>query len=418
MSDRGAAEPAGPEERQARRGWRGWAQLALVLAAVGIAYYFARAPAVDPIEGAGLAGVVAPRPTVQVVRPAVVQASRQVAATGVVSAVGGVALRSQVAGKAVFVSPALRAGASFAAGQPLVRIERRDYELRLAAAEAQLRYAEAELLKQRLRGEYRSQRFLRGNPGAAVPSIVARLPQIAREEAEVEWAKVAVEKAKVDLARTTLSLPFDGWVRTSTLLVGEVVRPAKAVARVFPKDAVQVEARLSEADMAALGECAPAAPAAVGAPEAGAANTTGCRAPPVLGHAAKVRAGGHLFDVVVERVSAVVDLKSRLATVYMSFADTVPPEALPRPGTFVNVTLDGPLLDGVFVLPDAAQREDGSVWIVADGALRSFTPDGLGHSRSGWLVAPFEPHDGVVVGPVAGAREGLPVATRTADVGS
>ena len=86
--------------------------------------------------------------------------------------------------------------------------------------------------------------------------------------------EVLIEKAKVDLARTTLSLPFDGWVRTSTLLVGEVVRPAKAVARVFPKDAVQVEARLSEADMAALGECAPAA----GASEAGAASTTGCRA--------------------------------------------------------------------------------------------------------------------------------------------
>ena len=414
MSDQGTAEPAGPEGQQARRGWRGWAQIALVLAAIGIAYYFARAPAVDPIEGDGLAGVAAPRPTVQVVRPAVVQASRQVAATGVVSAVGGVALRSQVAGKAVFVSPSLRAGASFAAGQPLVRIERRDYELRLAAAEAQLRYAEAELLKQRLRGEYRSQRFLRANPGATVPSIVARLPQIAREEAEVEWAKVLIEKAKVDLARTTLSLPFDGWVRTSTLLVGEVVRPAKAVARVFPKDAVQVEARLSEADMAALGECAPAA----GASEAGAASTTGCRAPPVLGHAAKVRAGGHLFDVVVERVSAVVNLKSRLATVYMGFADTVPLDALPRPGTFVNVTLDGPLLDGVFVLPDTAQREDGSVWIVADGALRSFAPHGLGHSSSGWLVAPFDPHDGVVVGPVAGAREGLPVVTRTADVGS
>lgn len=414
MSDRSAAEPAGPEGRQARRGWRGWAQLALVLVAIGIAYYFARAPAVDPIEGDGLAGVVAPRPTVQVVRPAVVQASRQVAATGVVSAMGGVALRSQVAGKAVFVSPALRAGASFAAGQPLVRIERRDYELRLAAAEAQLRYAEAELSKQRLRGEHRSQRFLRDNPGAAVPAIVARLPQIAREEAEVEWAKVAIEKAKVDLARTTLSLPFDGWVRTSRLLVGEVVRPARAVARVFPKDAIQVEARLSEADMAALGKCAPAA---VGAPEAGAAGTTGCRAPPVLGHAAKVRAGGHLFDVVVERVSAVVDLKSRLATLYMGFADTVPLEALPRPGTFVNVTLDGPLLDGVFVLPDAAQREDGSVWIVADGALRSFAPHGLGHSSSGWLVTPFEPHGGVVVGPVAGAREGLPVVTRTADAG-
>ena len=70
-----------------------------MLGAIGIACYFARAPAVDPIEGDGLAGVVAPRPTVQVVRPAVVQASRQVAATGVVSALGGVALRSQVAGK-------------------------------------------------------------------------------------------------------------------------------------------------------------------------------------------------------------------------------------------------------------------------------------------------------------------------------
>lgn len=417
MADQGSGRPAGgipggPDS--ARWGWRGWGQLALVAVVVGIAWYFARAPSDGTLADDALGDAPRPQPVVQVMRPSARQAARQVSATGVVSVVGGVALHSQVAGEAVFVSPALRPGAAVADGQTLLRIDRQDFDIRLAGARAQLRHAQAELEKQRLKGEANQRRFLRDSPGAAVPPIVARLPQIAREEAAVERAKLLVEKAELELSRTTVAAPFDGWVRTSRLQAGQVVRPLEPLAQLFAKDAVQVEARLSQAEMAALGECAP--PTATVGPASEVA--AGCRAPPVIGHAAQVRAGGHLFDAVVERVSAVVDLESRLATLYMRFADTVAIDAIPRPGTFATVTLDGPLLDSVFVLPERAQREDGSVWIVVDGALKRFAPRGLGSNDAGWLVAPFDAGEGVVVGALASAREGLPVVASAAGAGS
>lgn len=416
MSDQGGGPEgaSGSGERPGRWGWRGWGQLALVAAAVGVAWYFARAPAGGPLADDALGDAPRPAPVVQVVRPTAQQAARQVSATGVVSVVGGVALHSQVAGEVVFVSPALRPGAALVAGQTLLRIDRQDFEIRLAGAQAQLRHARAELEKEQLKGQAHQQRYLRENPGAAVPAIVARLPQIAREEAAVERAELLVEKAELELSRTTVSAPFDGWVRTSRLQAGQVVRPLERLAQLFAKDAVQVEARLSQAEMAALGECA--RPNLAAGPPSG--DLVGCRTPPVIGHAAQVEADGHLFDAVVERVSAVVDLESRLATLYMRFADGVAVDAMPRPGTFATVTLDGPLLSSVFVLPERAQRDDGSIWIVVDGILESLTPRGLGRSDAGWLVAPFDAGEGVVVGAVASAREGLPVVASAVGDGS
>ena len=416
MSDQGGGPEgaSGSGERPERWGWQGWGQLALVAAAVGVAWYFARAPAGGPLADDALGDAPRPTPIVQVVRPSAQQAARQVSATGVVSVVGGVALHSQVAGEVVFVSPALRPGAAVVAGQTLLRIDRQDFEIRLAGAQAQLRHAKAELEKEQLKGEAHRQRHLRESPGAAVPAIVARLPQIAREEAAVERAKLLVEKAELELSRTTVPAPFDGWVRTSRLQAGQVVRPLERLAQLFAKDAVQVEARLSQAEMAALGECA--RPTLAAGPPSG--DLVGCRAPPVIGHAAQVQADGHLFDAVVERVSAVVDLESRLATLYMRFADSVAVDAMPRPGTFATVTLDGPLLSSVFVLPERAQRDDGSIWIVVDGILERFTPRGLGRNDAGWLVAPFDAGEGVVVGAVASAREGLPVVASAAGDGS
>lgn len=385
MADSGASE-----QGTARSNFdvKGIAQLALIVAVIAVAVYFARAPA-------SLSGVDAPaavsisKPTVGVVRPAATRAAREVRTTGTVAALGTVAITSQVAGAVVYVAPVLRNGSAFAAGQPLLRIDAEDYEIRLAAGQAALRQRQAQLAKKRLRGEARSAKFRRENPGVEVPPLVAGEPQIAKAQAKVDRARQAVKKAEVDLRRTTISLPFDGWIANTDLQVGQVVGPAAPLGQAFAKDALRVEVRVSQEDLASLA--------------------------PVVGRAAKVRAGAATFDAVVRRVSAIVDLRSRQATLFLALDENSDGAAqLPRPGTFVQVSLEGPPLDGVFVLPEAAEQAGGSVWVVDGDALQSVMPRSLGRNRGGWLVEAFDARGGVVLGRVPNAYPGLPVDVASA----
>ena len=383
-----ADESATGAQSESRRSAWGIGQLVVIAVVVLVAIYFARAPSVVSIEDGGRA-LTSEKPTVNVIRPMATTAAREVRTTGVVAVVGGVALSTQVAGEVVYVSPALRNGGSFSAGQTLLRIDPQDFEIRLEAAQARLREMQARVEKQRLKGQAKRAQFLRENPGAEVPALIDRIPQIAKAQARADRAAALLKRAELDLARTAISLPFDGWVRNSGVHVGQVASQVRPLGQVFAKDAMRVEAQISHEDQEDL--------------------------EPVIGHPALVLAqGGKAFDVVVERVSAVVDRRSRQTTLYFAFAENV--DEPPRPGTFVNVVLDGRPMDGVMVLPEAAEQSNGSVWVVDGGALAPLTPRSLGRTGAGWLVEAFDPREGVVVGRVAQARAGLPVDVNAAGI--
>ena len=385
MADESATEA---QSESGRSAW-GIAQLVVIAVLVLVAIYFARAPSVVSIADGGRAATPE-KPTVQVIHPLATTAAREVKTTGVVAVVGGVVLSTQVAGEVVYVSPALRNGGSFRAGQTLLRIDPQDFEIRLEAAQARLREMQARLEKQRLKGQAKRQRFLRENPGTDVPRLIDRIPQIAKAQAKADRAAALVKRAELDLARTSISLPFDGWVRNSSIHVGQVAAQARPLGQVFAKDAMRVEAEISYEDQKDL--------------------------EPVIGHPAIVLAqGGEAFDVVVERVSAVVDRRSRQTTLYFAFAENTGIDERPRPGTFVNVVLEGQPMAGVMVLPEAAEQANGGVWIVEDGALAALTPRSLGRTSAGWLVSAFDPREGVVLGRVAQARAGLPVVAVDAE---
>ena len=101
--------------------------------------------------------------------------------------------------------------------------------------------------------------------------------------------------------------------------------------------------------------------------------------------------------------------KTRLATLFLKFAAAHPAETLPLPGSFVEVSIAGPVHDNVFVLPESALQDQNSVWVVEGGALKAVMPRALGHADGGLVVEAFDAGDGVVVGSLPGAREGLAV---------
>ena len=365
-----AEQSTNPENPSGKGPWRGYAQAGLIILVIAAAMYLARAP-----QRAELGPVSAPAdaaPSVQVVVPSPKEHVLEIDLTGTVTLDRKVAVVSEAEGRVVWVSADFVNGGKIPANEVFVRIDPREYELEVRSAEMAVAKAQAQVQRARRTA----------GPNAR--------PAIAEAEAGLGQAEAKLALAKLQLERTEISLPFDVRVMSSELEVGDLVGPPDAVGKlsvlgiVYRPDALQVRVPISVRDLDSL-------ETAVGRP-------------------ARVRTVNGTYKASVARISSVVALESRLAQVFLKFSGETPRTELPVPGTFAEVTIFGPSRDGVFVLPEAAAREQNSIWIVRDGALKALKPATIGRSSDGWVVEAFEPGEGVVVGVLAGASEGLKVS--------
>ncbi|MYA90061.1 MAG: HlyD family efflux transporter periplasmic adaptor subunit [Boseongicola sp. SB0662_bin_57] len=363
-----------PGNPSGERHWRGYAQALLIIFVVAVALYLARAP-----ERTELGPVSAPAdaaPVVQVIVPSPAEHVLELDLTGTVTLDRKLTVVSEIEGRVVWVSADFVNGGSIQADEAIVRIDPREYELEVRSAKMAVAKAEAQVqLARRATG-----------PDAGLV--------IAEAEAGLGQAEAKLALANLQLERTEISLPFDARVMSSELEVGDLVGPPDDVGKlsvlgvVYRPEALQVRVPIKVEDLDSLGS-------AVGRP-------------------AQVRTANATYEAGLARISSVVALESRLAKVFLKFPDNIPRTELPVPGTFAEITIFGPSRDDVFVLPEAAAREQDSVWIVRDGALRALRPETIGRSNDGWVVEAFEPGEGVVVSVIAGASEGLRVSPEPA----
>ncbi len=371
--------------------WKGMVQLAAVLVVVLVALYFMRAPGLADLDVVVAKGT-AEAPRVNVVQPSETSHTLTVTLTGEVRLQSRVALKSEVFGRVASVSPKLRNGGTFKAGETLLTLDPRDFEFKAREARAGADEMRARVRKHELQGQFERAKFLRDNPGQEVPAIIEHRPQIERFKARVERWEMLVAQRDLELSKTKYSLPFDGKIIASTVGMGEVLGPATAFGSAYSKEAIGIEAPISLADIAQLGA--------------------------VVGRDADVRLAGRTFPAVVERSSSVVASRSRMATLFFAFAESVAMDDLPLPGTFVQISVEGAEYANAFRLPESAEQHDGTIWVVDGDALRSVTATTLGRTNTGWIVAAFDAGDGVVVGALPGAAPGLGVeAVAVAEVG-
>ena len=383
-----AQETTEPQGRSGRPKWMGYAQLVLMLAAIAVALYFAQAP--SQVDRQAISDLTADqaKPTVAVIKPTPTEQALTVDVTGGVTLRGKARITSEVAGRVAWISPTFRNGGSVTANEPFIRIDPTEYELEVEAAETAVREAEARVGAAHARAEEKERAFVRDNPGAEVPERVRGAHRIAKAEAALASAQAALKLAALQLERTNISLPYDGRVIKTDLEVGAFVGPPHIVGRdaglgaVYRTDALQVRAPIQQDDLASLA--------------------------PVIGRSATVRTSSATYAATVARTSAIIAPKTRLATLFLSFSEGEA-DSLPLPGTFAEISIAGPVHDNVFVLPEGAVQDQGSVWIVEGGALKAVQPRTLGYADGGLVVEAFDVGDGIVVGTLPAAREELAV---------
>ena len=363
--------------------WKGILQLAIIVLVIAVAIFFARAPGREFLELESGGGLTRIEPTAAVIQPQPTTAAHSVVLTGTVGTLGDVTVIPEATGEIVYVAENFRNGGEFSADETLVQIDTATYEILLADARLGLEYAEAhlrEVLDKRSRGTLSLER----NPDGEIQLWMDLDGEVEQAEARVEMARNQVALREIALDETRVRMPFDGYVMATQISVGQVVNSQSSeIGQVYAKNQLRVRVPLSTSDLDSL--------------------------QPVVGRAAEVTADGRVYRTEVERVSRRVDIRTRLATLYLLVLDQENAEFLPQPGAFADVIINGPQRENVFVLPEASMQINGSVWLVDDGALASFTPESLGYTDEGWMVAAFDTMDGVVVGSVSGAREGLGV---------
>lgn len=372
-----AQEPTNTAGTPGERRWPGYIQLALIILVIAVALYFARAPArVDrgPVSVSGEEAV----PVVHTVQPELTEHVQKIRLTGTVTLDRKLTVVSEVVGRVIRVSPDFINGGTIPADQVFVKVDPTEYELEVQAAE--MAVAEAEALVQ--------------SAGSGAGSGSQESLSVAGAQARLGQAKAALALAQLQLARTEIKLPYTARVMSSELEVGDLVGPPEAVGKlsvlgiVYRPDALQVRVPIKVADLVEFD--------------------------PAIGRAAKVSTVTGTYDAELSRISSVVTPETRLARAFLKFKGDTPQESLPAPGTFAKVDIFGSRRDGVFVLPEAAGRERDSIWVVANGALRSLTPVTVGRTDAGWIVEAFDAGDGVVVSALSGASEGLKVTASPA----
>lgn len=263
------------------------------------------------------------------------------------------ALIPEVSGPVVWMSPSLVSGGFFKAGEPLLRIDRGDYETARVRARASLERAEGEL-------EHATSNLARLEGLAArdiaSPSQLDDARRAARVSvATVDEARAQLQQAQRDLRRTEIQAPYSGRVREERVDVGQFLSRGQSVATIYATDYVEVRLPIPDRELAYLD---------VGLFEgAGEAENL-----PEARLSARFAGAQHVWLGRIVRTEGEIDAKSRMVHVvarvekpYEPGPDGRPPLAV---GLFVTAEINGPEYDAVVTVPREAVRKDGSVLIV------------------------------------------------------
>lgn len=313
---------------------------------------------------------------------------------------------AQVSGRVDWVNPDLKRGAILPAGTVLARIAAEDYALAVAQAEANIRSAEAKLAElavsednQRAALEIEREalelkqadlsRAERLNAGGTLPqagldaaraaalgqrqkvqsieSTLALIPtQRAVQAEQIAVSQAAAETARLNLARTELTLPFEARVASVAVETGRFLRAGEVAAVLDGTDVAEVEAQVPVARLRELLRLsAPDAAAYAVDPAAMTMVLQGLELTADL----RLDLGGETLSWTgrVARVSDTVDPRTGTLGIIVEVQDAydaaTPGDRPPlTKGMFLEVEIAGRPVSGI-LLPRAA-LDGGRVWIV------------------------------------------------------
>lgn len=329
------------------------------------------------------------------------EAAKRTAASAEVTVYGEVRPRvqidviSEVAGRITAVSPSFAEGGSIPAGEPLITIEKRDYNVAVSEARARVAARELELAQALADADVAKKQLAKEkNPS----DLALKLPQIAQARAALEAAEMSLERARSDLERTQIRLPFDARITQTSVDEGQYLGLGRTIASVFSTDIAEVRLPFTDADIAALG-----VPIGYEALEG-----EGLR----VRLTADVAGATRQWQGQLVRLDASLDARTRttFGTVEVRNPFAESEGAMPMaPGLFVSANVSGRSLSDVLAIPAAGLRAGGRVFIMNDEDLLEIRSVRVAHATNeiAYLSSGISEGDRVIISPIRNPVPGM-----------
>ena len=335
-------------------------------------------------------------------------------------------IAAEVSGKVVWVDPALQSGGRVRQGQVLFRIDDVDYRSAVEKSRANVALQRVEFLKvteeaevARTQYEQFKKRQADGGTSTEASPLALWQPQLEAAEASLARDSATLAEAELNLARTAVTAPFAGVVRTESVGLGQFVAAGQGVARLYASDAVEVVVPLSDGDAALIpglwdlraGDGNRQVPARV---------------------IADYGDRSYGWDGYVDRVEAALDEQTRTLDVIVRVPepfrsgtpetdggedgapdgkDNGPPLLV---GKFVDVELEGITPKAYFKVRRPVLRPGNEVWALRGRKVTIVPVTVLQRADDDvYVTGALEPGQAVVVGGIQVATEGMEVRTGT-----
>lgn len=266
-------------------------------------------------------------------------------------------LIAQVEGTVTEISPALLAGALFSTGDVLVRLDPRDFEIKLARARARLDQAIAEA--NFAQSEADRIRSLYGEELVSIADLQHANRSLAIANASFNDASAAVQQAELDLERSVIKAPFNGRVRTKAVDLGQFLTKGVMIASIYDTETLEVRLPLADAQLAYLD----ASYATRGVATTDATLVT---------LSANYAGANQTWYGRLVRTEGDISTKSRFVQVIVEVKETTNANGVRLPiGLFVNATIEGQTVENTVVIPRSALRSNNTVMVIdANSRLR------------------------------------------------
>jgi len=176
-------------------------------------------------------------------------------AKGTVVPAQEIILQPELGGRVIWQSTELVVGGRFKEGQPILKIDPRDYQLAVEAFRSQVNREKLELRLEARRGEVAKREwnaFGDIDANADQRALAQREPQLEASRLSLKAAQSSLKKAELDLARTTLRAPFNAMVVSENVDTGQLIAPQTAVARLVGTDEFHVQVSVPVASLTTM----------------------------------------------------------------------------------------------------------------------------------------------------------------------
>ena len=270
----------------------------------------------------------------------------QISSQGFIKPKSELNLLSQLNARVEWVSEKMEEGSSFNRGDTLIKLDRRDYELALITAEANVLNAEVNLEREKAESDLASREWNRvgGGTGSA---LALRKPQLAQAKATLEAARASLERARRDLDRATFIAPFDGRVRSKNTDIGSTVFLGTLLGNIYSTEYFEVQLPIADQDVNFTG-----------------LDFNGLQIPKQKQLQVSFKLGEQLVNGKVIRAEAEVDPKTRMLSVVASINKNEDEgEHFVLVGQYAQAMISGTRVNEVYVIPRNNIRSE-SLWVV------------------------------------------------------